>query len=80
MLILLQYEPTRFYPITWRDMELASTQINSTDPNAFSTQNILTFKTLYSIRDERTANSLKMKTRANYCSNKKVRLIAYKSE
>ena len=80
MLILLQHDLIRFYPITWRDMELASTQINSTDPNAFSTQNILTFKTLYSMKDERTANNLKKKTRANYCSDKKIRLITYKSE
>ena len=80
MLILLQREPIRFYPITWRGMELASAQMNSTDPNAFSTQIILTFKTLYGIRDERTTNDLKMKTRVNYCSDKKIRLITYKSE
>ena len=71
MLILLQHESIRFYPITWRDMELASTQINSTDPNAFSTQNILTFKTLYSIKDERTANNLKKEDKSKLLQRQK---------
>ena len=71
MLILLQHDLIRFYPITWRDMELASTQINSTDPNAFSTQNILTFKTLYSIKDERTANNLKRRQEQTIAATKR---------